>query len=147
MNRLAARVAGFAIPTLTLITVLHLKDQMSWGEALDGLVSGALFTLPFTTFGWLRSRLHGHRKSALARGAGHEFALGVVASIVAWAVLWAGWTIPSTTPWRPSAFWINSLVMAVTGLVLPPAGRVRREPATPEASAHLRPYGATGPRS
>ena len=137
MNRLAARVAGFAVPTVTLITVLHLQDQMSWGEGLDGLVSGTLFTLPFATFGWLRSRLQGHTRSALARGAGHEFALGLLASVVAWAALWVGWTIPSTTAWRPSAFWINSLVMAVTGLVLPPAGRPARrdeEPLAGEAS-------------
>jgi|SRR5262245_11421309 len=137
MNRLAARVAGFAVPTVSLITVLHLKDQASWGEGIDGFVSGTLFTLPFATFGWLRSRLEGHRRSALARSVRHEFALGLLASIVAWAALWLGWTIPSTTPWRPNAFWINSLAMAVAGLLLPPAGRAGREHATPGESSHL----------
>ena len=47
MSRLLARVAGFAITTIALITSIHVGKQGSWGEALDGLGSGAWFTLPF----------------------------------------------------------------------------------------------------
>lgn len=129
MHRLAARVAGFAIPTVGLVTAIHLRQQMSWGEGFDGLVSGAWFTLPFAAVCWLRSRLEGHRRSALARGAGRELALGLMAGAVTWTAVWLGWTLPEVTGWRPHAFAINSVATGLAGLVLPPAGRrVRPEP-------------------
>ena len=127
MNRLAARVAGFAIPTVALVIALHLKEQASWGEGIDGLVSGVCFALPFAAFSWLRSRFEGQRSSALARGPGREFAFGMLAAAVAWLAVWLAWTLPSTRAWRPYAFAINLVAMAIAGLLLPPAGRAARE--------------------
>jgi hypothetical protein len=122
-------VAGFAIPTVGVITAVHLGRQASWGEGLDGFVSGLWFTLPFAAVCWLRSHFEGQRRSALARGVGHEFALGLLAGLVTWAALWLGWTLPSVAGWRPNAFAINSVATGLAGLVLPPAGRpMRAEP-------------------
>ncbi len=129
MNRLAARIAGFAIPTVGLVTAIHLGRQAGWGEGLAGVASGAWFTLPFAATCWLRSRLEGRRKRALARSAVHELALGVMSGAVTWAILWLGWTFPEATAWRPHAFTINSVATGLAGLALPAAGRrVRPEP-------------------
>jgi hypothetical protein len=133
MNRLAARVAGFAVPTVGIVTAIHLGRQQSWGEGLDGVVSGLWFTLPFAAVCGLRSWLEGQRRSALARTAGNEFVFGLMAGVVTWAGLWLGWTLPSVIGWRPHAFAINSVVTGLAGLVLPPAGRPLR--AEPEAAS------------
>ncbi len=126
MNRLAARVLGFALPTVSLVTALHLDKQASGGEALDGVVSGVCFTLPFALVTWVRSRLKGGRASAPSRGAGREFALGMLAGVVTWAAVWLGWSMPAVQGLRPHAFGLNSAAMAVAGLLLPPAGRSER---------------------
>ena len=125
MSRLLARVAGFAITTIALITSIHVGKQGSWGEALDGLGSGAWFTLPFAATAWLRSRIDGGRRSALQRTARGEFSMGLLFGALVWAVLWLGWTLPSLATWRPHAFAINSVAMALAGFVLPGAGRSR----------------------
>jgi hypothetical protein len=131
MNRLAARIAGFAVPTLGLITALHLGEQATWGEGLDGVVSGLWFTFPFAGACWLRSRLEGGRKSARARTPGHEFAFGFMAAVVAWTAVWYGWTLASSAIWRPHAFGINSAVTGLAGLLLPAAGRTSRGAGAP----------------
>ncbi len=135
MNRLTARVLGFALPTVSLVTALHLDKQVSWGEALDGVVSGVFFTLPFAAVAWVRSRIEGGRASARARGAGREFVLGLSAGVVAWALVWLGWALPSVQGMRPHAFGLNSAVMAMAGLLLPPAGRPERGSATSDPAA------------
>lgn len=128
MPRLTARWLGFAIPSLALVLALHLKNERGYGEALDGLVSGLAFTLPFALTGWVRSRLEGQRASARARGAGMEFLLGALAAVVAWAALWVGWSQPAVQAQRPNAFWWNCAAMAIAGLLLPPAGRGQSAP-------------------
>ncbi len=132
MHRLLMRIVGFAIPTVGLVTALHLDKQMSGGEAFDGVVSGFAFTLPFAVVAWLRSRLEGDRASARARGAGQELVFGLFAALVAWGALWVGWSLPAVQPQRPNAFWWNCVVMAVAGLMLPAAGRGRPEGAEKE---------------
>jgi hypothetical protein len=130
--RLVARGLGFAFPTIALVLALHLKNEMSAGEALDGLVSGIAFTLPFVGTSAWRSRLEGHRASARARGTGMDFLLGTFAALVAWAALWVGWSLPALQAQRANAFWWNCAIMAIAGLLLPPAGR--GEPDSDEAT-------------
>ena len=128
MNRLAARVTGYTLPTVGLVTALHLGKLATAGEALDGIVSGVAFSLPFAAVAWLRSRIEGGRASALARGAPMEFVFGIVAAAVAWSALWVGWSLPSMQGLRPHAFAINCVVMALAGLMLPAAARPKRRP-------------------
>jgi hypothetical protein len=128
MNQLSMRVLGFAIPTIAIVTALHLDKQIGTGEAIDGVVSGLAFTLPFALVAWLRSRLEGDRASARARSRGQEFLFGLFASLVAWAGLWVGWSLPALQSQRPNAFWWNCAVMALAGLMLPAAGRGARDP-------------------
>ena len=52
-----------------------------------------------------------------------EFAIGLFAGVTAWALLWLGWTFPEMRALRSQAFFVNSLVMAAAGLMLPPLGR------------------------
>lgn len=131
MNRVLARLAGFAVPTVTLVTALHVAEQPTWREGIDGAVSGAWFTLPFAATTWLRSRLEGHRSSALRRGAAQELAFGLLAAAVTWTAIWLGWTLASASPLRQHAFTINSLATAAMGLALPPTGRRARKDEEP----------------
>jgi formate/nitrite transporter FocA (FNT family) len=129
--RLAARALGFAIPTIALVTALHIdraaREHMA-AEVLDGIVSGIAFTLPFVLVAWVRSHLEGDRASARTRSLRIEFAFGFLAAVVAWAALWVGWTLPAVQAQRPNAFWWNCVVMALAGVMLPAAGRGAREP-------------------
>ena len=127
MNRLAARILGYALPTIGFVTALHLRQLATPGEAVDGVVSGAAFTLPFAAVAWLRSRLEGGRASARARSAGTEFVFGLISAAVAWAALWVGWSLPEVQRYRPQAFAINCVVMALAGLMLPAAARRERQ--------------------
>ena len=123
MKRLTLRILGFAIPTIGLVTALHLDRESSVGVGIDGVVSGLAFTLPFAAVAWLRSRLEGDRASARARGVGREFLFGLFAGLVAWAALWVCWSLPAVQSLRANAFWWNCAVMAFAGLMLPAAGR------------------------
>ena len=132
MNRNTIRWLGFAIPTVALITAVHLQRENSPGEALDGVISGFCFTLPFAATSWLRSRFEGGRSSAQRRPAPLEFAFGLLAGAITWALLWLGWTFPEVQGLRPHAFLVNNVATAVAGLMLPAAGR--RLPPDPEGS-------------
>ncbi len=134
MRRFATRILGFALPTIGFVMALHVNREASGGAAFDGLASGVAFTLPFAAVTWLRSRLEGNRASARARGLATELAFGSLASLVAWAALWVGWTLPVAQPYRASAFAINCVVMALAALTLPAAARGGR-PAPDEEPA------------
>src|SRR5690349_7472434 len=107
MKRLAMRILGYALPTIGLVTALHLDQEATSGSGLDGVISGLAFTLPFAAVAWLRWRLEGDRASARARGAGREFVFGLLAALVAWAALWVGWSLPAMQAQRANAFWWN----------------------------------------
>lgn len=124
MNRNVLRWLGFTLPTVAVVTVAHLNRDASWGEALDGVVSGLWFSLPFAATHALRSRFETGRTIARLGSPLQDFLLGLLAGALTWAFLWLGWTFPETRSLRPHAFAINSLVTAVAGLVLPgSAGR------------------------
>ena len=126
MNRLAARVLGYALPTIGFVIALHFEKSATAGEAIDGLVSGIAFSLPYAAVAWLRSRMEGGRASAQARGPFVELVFGIIAAAVAWAALWVGWSLPEMQAYRPQAFAINCVVMALAGLMLPAAARRER---------------------
>lgn len=125
--RLTVRTLGFAIPTVTLVTTLHLNRESTAGEAIDGVLSGIAFTLPYMVVSWLRSRVEGDRAAARTRSHRTELLFGVTAAVVAWAALWVGWTLPAMQSQRPNAFWWNCAVMALAAVLLPAVGRERRE--------------------
>ena len=137
MQRHLLRWLGFAVPTLAVVTAAHLRAEPSAGEALDGVVSGLFFTLPFAATAWLRSRLEPRRLRARLRPPLWEFVLGLFAGAVTWALVWLAWTFPETRGLRPHAFAINSVVMAAAGLLWPAPGRSApdelEDPGTPEA--------------
>ena len=125
--RLTVRTLGFAIPTVTLVTTLHLNRESTAAEAFDGVLSGMAFTLPYMVVSWLRSRVEGERVSNRVRSHRAELLYGIAAAVVAWAALWVGWTLPAMQSQRPNAFWWNCAVMALAALLLPAVGRERRE--------------------
>jgi hypothetical protein len=123
MQRNVVRWLGFSIPTVSLVTALHLDPVAGPGEALDGVVSGLWFTLPFAATTWLRSRFEAGRTRSRTRSIAWEFAIGLFAGVIAWALLWLGWTFPEMRGLRSQALLVNSLVMAAAGLMLPSLGR------------------------
>lgn len=137
--RLTVRTLGYAIPTVALVTALHLDRESTVGEAVDGVLSGIAFTLPYMLVSWLRLRVEGDRASNRTRTHRVEFLYGIAAAAVAWAALWVGWTLPAMQSQRPNAFWWNCAVMALAALLLPAVGRERRESREPfETTAFLR---------
>lgn len=132
MHRNVVRWLGFSIPTVSLVTALHLDPVAGPGEALDGVVSGLWFTLLFAATSWLRSRFEAGRTRAQPRSMAWEFAIGLFAGVTAWALLWLGWTFPEMRALRSQAFFVNSLVMAAAGLIVPSLGR---DVAAPENDA------------
>ena len=78
MHRHALRWLGFAVPTVSVVTAAHLSAESSAGEALDGVVSGLFFTLPFVATAWLRSRLEPRRPRARLRSPVWEIVLGLL---------------------------------------------------------------------
>ena len=122
MKRNVLRWLGFTLPTLAVVTVAHVNREPSWGEALDGVVSGLWFTLPFAATSWLRARFEAGRTAARASAPTQDLMLGLLAGVLTWAFLWLGWTFPETRSLRPYAFTINSLATALAGLLLPGSG-------------------------
>jgi len=123
MHRNLIRWLGFSIPTVILITMVHVARDPRPGEALDGVVSGLWFTLPFVAASWLRSRFEPARAAERLRAPIWEFAFGLLAAGVAWTLLWLGWSFPETRGLRDQAFLLNSIVTGAAGLMLPTAGR------------------------
>jgi hypothetical protein len=123
MNRNALQWLGFALPTVAVITQAHLREQLSWGEGLDGVVSGLFFTLPFAVTNALRSRFFTTRAASNPRTPGQELRLGLWVGALAWALIWLGWSIPATQPLREHAFAINCAATALAGLLVPGSGR------------------------
>jgi hypothetical protein len=76
---------------------------------------------------WVRSRIEGDRAGNRARSHRTELLFGITAGVVAWAVLWVGWSLPAMQAQRPNAFWWNCVVMALAAALLPAVGRERRE--------------------
>jgi hypothetical protein len=113
-----ARCFGFAAPTLGFVVAAHLNRAQGWGEALDGVVSGVFFVIPFAALTLLRARFTtggGPGRSPL-----HELSLGALAAVISWCGLWLAWALPWMQPFRAQALAINAATMALAGLVLAP---------------------------
>lgn len=117
MSSYFARCIGFAAPTLGFVVAAHLNRATGWGEALDGLVSGIFFTIPFAALTLLRARFTpgGGPRSSPVR----ELGLGALAAAISWCGLWLAWTLPPMQPLRAQALAINAVAMAIAGLSLP----------------------------
>lgn len=126
MRTLGWRTFGFAVPTLALVTALHLANDQSLGEALDGVVSGLYFTCVFLVgaivalFGGFALEREAPEPHDL-RSAARETLAGATAAALTWLALWAIWTLPLTREWRTNGafvFAFNSGAMAVAAIVL-----------------------------
>ena len=118
MSSYFARCIGFAAPTLGFVVAAHLNRGSGWGEALDGLLSGIFFTLPFAASTLLRARFApggAPRRSPL-----RDLGLGALAAAISWCGLWLAWALPPMQPLRAQALAINAVAMAIAGLSLPP---------------------------
>ena len=110
MKTAVMRAIGFGVPTVVVVTILHLAKQASVGEAIDGVTSGLVFaafyfggellTMPF---GGLRSE----------RSASREVLIGATAGVAAWILVGAFWALPRTDNVRAGAFGINALAMVI----------------------------------
>ena len=113
MKPTSLRTLGFAVPTFALVVALHLAEQATPGEALDGAVSAAWFVAFFVIGTWVAQR------TGFAREGGRALAHlldGALASMGAWAFLWALWAVPFTASLRlesGAVFTINTLTMVV----------------------------------
>lgn len=117
------RALGFSVPTLALVTVLHVVKDASVGEAVDGLVSGLWFAALFL-FGVLLRIPTGLTAGAINQiAAVHEVLVGLAAAVLTWCLLWLIWEVPRVG-W---GFFMNSAVVFVIALSLPaPSTRRRR---------------------
>ncbi len=116
MNRALLRSLGFALPTLSLVTAMHLAREPGAGEALDGVVSGMFFTLVFLVACLVRERFAGAPRSAAA---GRSALHGGFTAVVVWVLLWLGWSLPLAAPLRDSALLVNSLAIAAAAWCAP----------------------------
>jgi len=121
-----ARCIGFAAPTLGFVVAAHLNRAPGWGEALDGVVSGVFFVIPFAALTFLRARF---TSGGPGRSPLHELSLGALAAVISWCGLWLAWALPWMQPFRAQALAINAAAMGLAGLALAPvrlgAGGVR----------------------
>lgn len=116
MRSSLVRSLGFAVPTIALVTALHVQVDRSWGEWLDGLVSGAWFALVFAAVGGLLAWSARRAGTFAPRGPLAEFALGLALAAATWTLVWALWQAPPMQPLRTSAFPINSGAMVLAAL-------------------------------
>lgn len=141
MRTLSWRTFGFAIPTLVLVTTLHLAGERSAGEALDGVVSGLYFTTVFLVGaivalfgGFALDREAPEPRDAKQRAV--EALAGAAAAALTWLALYGVWTLPVAREWRANGvlvFTLNSAAMALAALVL--AGLRDRRAPEPSAAA------------
>lgn len=109
------RALGFSLPTVAVVTSLHLEKQATSGEALDGVMSGLFFSALF---------LLGSRVCAFF-GLGarseprpvRETLAGAAAGVVTWALLWGAWSVPQSAALRPAAFAIHCACMLAASVV------------------------------
>jgi hypothetical protein len=124
MRRVLQRTAGYLLPTLVVVTGLHLVREATAGEALDGVVSGMWFVVLFFAGASLtaRSGADEHPAAAPARE-------GLLIGVLNWLALWAFWNVPQTEALRASAgtvFLINSVTSLAAGVVRLPRTRPDR---------------------
>jgi hypothetical protein len=124
------RTLGFAVPTVALVTALHLAEMATVGEAIDGVVSGLWFVAMFLLGTWLRLRLGPPGGTEVGRRATNELLVGVAAAVFTWVFLWLFWNVPPSNGVRRATAWIfpfNSAIVFAMGLLVGSFAR-RREP-------------------
>lgn len=126
MKGVLFRWLGFSVPTIGLVTALHLQGGGGTAAALDGALSGSWFALIFGA-GALPARL---LDPGARRPMGVEFGLGLVAGVVTWVAVWGLWRLPNARALQGAAFAINSTVMFVAAFAIPLVTRGRKLLAT-----------------
>ena len=110
---------GFALSTIAIITFLHVQKSPGTNEALDGILSGAYFTLIFATglFGgiWIFNL-----RPAPMRAPVIALITGLNCGLLSWFLIYALWLLPwSQQPFLAAhAFTINSVFIFCVGVVM-----------------------------
>ena len=110
MRTALLRAAGFAIPTVAVVTALHLAKLATVGEGIDGVASGLAFAA-FYFVGSLLTMPFGGLRSE--RAPVREFGIGAIAGVATWILVAAFWGMPRTDEVRAGAFGINALAMVI----------------------------------
>jgi hypothetical protein len=126
------RSLGFLPPTLLAVVVLHLDREVTAGAALDGFLSALWFTGAFLAGSSVRLAW---ASPQIRRGGGWMRSIleGLVAAMIAWALLWMFWAVPlpgSLPKLREWAFLLNSASIALAGLATGRASRSASRMAT-----------------
>ncbi len=124
MRRVLQRTAGYLLPTLVIVTGLHLVREATAGEALDGVASALWFVVLFFAGAWLAARSGADEQPATAPA--RE---GLLIGVLSWLALWAFWNVPQTEALRASggtAFLLNSVASLAAGVVHLPRTRPDR---------------------
>ena len=117
------RALGFAIPTVLVVTALHLTKLATVGEAIDGVVSGLAFSA-FYFVGELLALPFGGSRSE--RAGVRELAIGAIAGVATWILVATFWALPPADAVRAGAFGINALAMVIAAMATAAALRTPR---------------------
>ena len=121
MNPMTRSTIGFAVPTVLLITALHLARTATFSEAVDGVISGLWFTGLF----YVGMRLAGTSLDQQDGNERRDLILGMAAGALTWALMAFGWSLPGAAGLDQSglAFPINTAIVLGIGAVFALAGR------------------------
>jgi len=128
MHPTLARTLGFFVPTLIVIGGQHVAAQPTLGEALDGFVSSAWFTLLFAAGTLIAHRVSALRSAVEPGSTWRDLRGGALAGMVCWLLLWAFWALPATRSLREIASFVfpfNCAWALLCGLLAQPWARGR----------------------
>lgn len=87
MKALLVRALGFAVPTIGIVVALHLNEETSVGETIDGVASGLFFTVCFGGGRIIRGRTITSRRRSDYLTA-RSFLVGLAFACIVWVLLW-----------------------------------------------------------
>lgn len=89
MKRVLPRTLGFFLVTLIPVVYLHMVKLPSWAAFMDGLLSSAVFAMPFLLAMWVGIKRIGRNKVG---DLPTELIIGAIAAAFMWSLLWAVWS-------------------------------------------------------
>ena len=116
MKSILTRSFGFFLATCFPIIYWHLVELPTWAEAVDGLLSSFVFSLPFGLGLLLGQSLFSKRLYPWR----YEWAIGAFFAVLMWTLVGIFWTfVPHTLvePLRNSAFAIHLILSLLMGFL------------------------------
>ena len=120
MRSLLWLVTGFAIPSVVVVTIMHLVKVATVGELIDGVAAGLLFTFCFAMGALFARTLLAAAVTLPAANKWVQLGVGSVAAVLTWLTLGYLWTLITTkTSLQPGfgAFAINIGIMVLSGMI------------------------------